>query len=118
MLDTLLAPLHDPAPGGLPRQQRLYGLLKDAMLDGRLVAGLRLPGSRQLAADLGMARNCVVHAYQQLLAEGFLHADRGGTRVAGVRPLAALTEAPAPVAGLLSQRAQSLAAAVPGEALS
>lgn len=118
MLDTLLAPLRDSAPGGLPRQQRLYGLLKEAMLDGRLPAALRLPGTRQLAADLGMARNCVVHAYQQLLAEGFLLADRGGTRVAGVRPLAALTETPAPAAGSLSQRAQQLSASGRGESLS
>ena len=63
-----------------PRQVRLYRLLKSAILDGRLPPGTRLPGTRQLAADQRMARNCVLFAYQQLLAEGFFEADRGGTR--------------------------------------
>lgn len=83
MLDShLLAALAAPDPSGLPRQECLYQRLKAAILGGRLPGGLRLPPSRQLAADLAMARNGVIHAYQQLLAEGFLTADRGGTRVA------------------------------------
>ncbi|RIX42554.1 MAG: PLP-dependent aminotransferase family protein [Rhodocyclales bacterium GT-UBC] len=72
---------------GLTRQQQLYTLLKGAILDGRLAAGYRLPSSRQLAVDYRIARNTALHAYQQLLAEGFLVADRGGTRVAGLMPV-------------------------------
>ena len=80
-LTAILYPLKE-ATGAEPRQQQLGRLLKEAILDGRLAGGVLLPASRQLAADLGIARNTVLHAYQQLLAEGFLHADRRGTRVA------------------------------------
>jgi GntR family transcriptional regulator/MocR family aminotransferase len=42
-----------------------------------------LPSSRQLASDLGLARNTVAEAYNQLVAEGWLVARQGsGTRVA------------------------------------
>jgi len=82
-----------PAP---PRQQRLYALLKAAILDGTLAPGQALPGSRQLAADYGIARNTVLHAYQLLQAEGFVTADRGGTRVAAL-PLAAVRPPGAPL---------------------
>ena len=86
-LDLLLKTLNDPLNPHESRQARLYRLLKEAILSGRLVPGTRLPGTRQLAIDYRMARNCVLFAYQQLLAEGFLQADRGGTRV-GALPLA------------------------------
>jgi GntR family transcriptional regulator / MocR family aminotransferase len=58
--------------------------LRDAVSGGRLRAGIRLPSSRALAADLGIARNTVAEAYGQLVAEGWLTATQGsGTRVAG-----------------------------------
>jgi GntR family transcriptional regulator/MocR family aminotransferase len=57
--------------------------LRDAVRTGRLSPGTRLPSSRQLARDLGMARNTVAEAYGQLVAEGWLTARQGsGTRVA------------------------------------
>jgi GntR family transcriptional regulator / MocR family aminotransferase len=57
--------------------------LRDAVQTGRLPAGARLPSSRVLALDLGLARNTVADAYDQLIAEGWLTARRGsGTRVA------------------------------------
>ena len=50
--------------------------------DGRLAAGTRLPPSRVMAGDLGVARSVVVDAYQQLAADGYLSARQGsGTRV-------------------------------------
>lgn len=83
MLSPILARWTEVADAdGLPRQMQLYKLLKEAILDARLGPGSRLPPSRQLAADYRIARNTVLHAYQQLLAEGFLLADRRGTRVA------------------------------------
>jgi GntR family transcriptional regulator / MocR family aminotransferase len=61
----------------------LEGELRDAVRSGRLAPGLRLPSSRALAGDLGVARNTVADAYAQLVAEGWLTAVRGsGTRVA------------------------------------
>src|ERR1700761_5825342 len=56
--------------------------LRDAVRSGRLAVGTRLPSSRTLAADLGIARNTVADAYTQLVAEGWLVAKPGsGTRV-------------------------------------
>ena len=61
----------------------LEAALRDAVRDERLHPGARLPPSRALAADLGIARNSVAEAYGQLVAEGWLTARTGsGTWVA------------------------------------
>jgi GntR family transcriptional regulator/MocR family aminotransferase len=74
------------APGGRRGHQvraRLEAALRDAARTARLAPGTRLPSSRALAADLGLARNTVAEAYTQLVAEGWLTARRGsGTTVA------------------------------------
>lgn len=113
---------------GVSRQQRLLNLLRQALRDGRWVAGTRLPASRELAQREGMARNTVVYAYQQLVAEGWLLPGPGGTVVAprGVTspvpgtaeaaprtPLTALPDGAGlspGVAGRFSRRAQALMA--------
>ena len=57
--------------------------LRDSVRAGRLGPGTRLPSSRALAADLGLARNTVAEVYSQLVAEGWLTAQTGsGTSVA------------------------------------
>ncbi|WP_328861521.1 MocR-like pyridoxine biosynthesis transcription factor PdxR [Streptomyces sp. NBC_00306] len=61
----------------------LMDALREAVRSGRLTPGTRLPSSRSLAADLGIARNTVADAYVELVAEGWLTAQQGsGTRVA------------------------------------
>jgi len=61
----------------------LENALRDAVRSGRLGPGTRLPSSRALAADLGLARNTVAEVYSQLVAEGWLTARTGsGTSVA------------------------------------
>ncbi|RKN33979.1 MocR-like pyridoxine biosynthesis transcription factor PdxR [Micromonospora musae] len=61
----------------------LTDALREAIRTGRLVPGTRLPSSRSLAADLGIARNTVADTYAELVAEGWLTARQGsGTRVA------------------------------------
>ena len=66
---------------GLSRQ--LYQALRLRVLDGRLASGTRLPASRDLASALGISRNSVVRAYDQLYAEGFIEGRVGdGTYVA------------------------------------
>ena len=61
----------------------LESALREAVRTGRLGAGVRLPSSRSLAADLGIGRNTVAAAYAQLVAEGWLNARQGSvTRVA------------------------------------
>jgi GntR family transcriptional regulator/MocR family aminotransferase len=68
----------------------LENTLRDAVRTGRLSPGLLMPSSRALAADLGIARNTVVEAYTQLVAEGWLTAEHGsGTRVADGGPAVA-----------------------------
>ncbi|GAA1848993.1 PLP-dependent aminotransferase family protein [Pseudonocardia ailaonensis] len=60
--------------------------LREAVRSGRLAPGVRLPSSRSLAADLGIARNTVAQAYAELVAEGWLTARQGSvTRVAQPR---------------------------------
>src|SRR6266567_6661205 len=82
---TLLGPdLHvDLDRGDLRRS--LETVLRDAVRAGRLPAGTRLPSTRTLAADLGVARGTVTHAYEQLVAEGYLISRQGsGTRAAAL----------------------------------
>lgn len=107
-LDLILSALHHLPSPGEARQQRLYRLLRSAILDGSLAPGVRLPGSRQLAKDYRMARNGVLFAYQQLLSEGFLVADRGGTRVASLPSPTAVAPSPVVPGDILSRRASSL----------
>jgi GntR family transcriptional regulator / MocR family aminotransferase len=68
------------APG---RRAGLTDALREAVRSGRLAPGTRLPASRTLAADLGVARSTVTECYSELIAEGWLTAQQGsGTRVA------------------------------------
>ncbi|MFB6724255.1 PLP-dependent aminotransferase family protein [Kribbella sp. NPDC056345] len=74
----------------------LVQALHTSIRTGRLPAGTRLPSSRSLAKDLGIARNTVADAYGQLVAEGWLTARQGsGTVVASRAHIA-----PTPVATL------------------
>ncbi|QOV36095.1 PLP-dependent aminotransferase family protein [Streptomyces ferrugineus] len=79
---TLGVDLHvEPTGPGLRRG--LTDALREAVRTGRLAPGTRLPSSRSLSADLGVARNTVAEAYADLVAEGWLTARQGsGTRVA------------------------------------
>ncbi|SCK27537.1 GntR family transcriptional regulator / MocR family aminotransferase [Streptomyces sp. ScaeMP-e48] len=66
------------------RGRALQSALREAVRSGRLVAGTRLPSSRELAADLGVSRGLVTEAYEQLTAEGYLRSGQGaGTWVSG-----------------------------------
>jgi GntR family transcriptional regulator / MocR family aminotransferase len=60
------------------RRDALEASLREAIRDGRLGAGARVPSTRALAADLGLARGTVAEAYAQLQAEGYLTARPGG----------------------------------------
>ncbi len=88
---TLGVDLHLETGGDATRHGVRKGLtdaLREAVRGGRLAPGTRLPSSRSLAVDLGVARNTVADAYGDLVAEGWLTARQGsGTRVAE-RPVA------------------------------
>ncbi|MEP6731522.1 MAG: PLP-dependent aminotransferase family protein [bacterium] len=72
-----------PATSDQPLSVRVEALIRRAILSGNLAAGARLPSSRILAQDLDVSRHTVEHAFDQLVAEGFLTRRRGsGTFVA------------------------------------
>ncbi|WP_369143859.1 PLP-dependent aminotransferase family protein [Streptomyces sp. R44] len=75
--------LHLDLGAGGSRRAALIRALREAVREGRLAPGTRLPPYRSLAADLGIARNTVADAYAELVAEGWLTSRQGsGTRVA------------------------------------
>jgi GntR family transcriptional regulator/MocR family aminotransferase len=64
---------------------RIYRQLLDAILDGRLRSGDRLPATRVLAEQLAVSRTTVSLAYERLTAEGYLAGRVGaGTYVCAV----------------------------------
>ncbi len=80
--------------GGEPLGAQLAGQLRDAMRDGLMAAGERLPSGRTLAGLLGVSRGVVTEAYEQLYAEGWLEGRHGsGTFVADIHPAAHVTQA-------------------------
>ncbi|WP_044148568.1 GntR family transcriptional regulator, partial [Singulisphaera acidiphila] len=79
------------ASSAAPLFRQLYDGLRGAILSGSLKPGGRLPASRTLAGDLGVSRNTVTTAYDQLLAEGYLEGKVGaGTYVTRTLPEDAL----------------------------
>ncbi|MCA1923153.1 PLP-dependent aminotransferase family protein [Buttiauxella noackiae] len=56
----------------MPRYQQIARQLKQAISDGELSAGSRLPSSRTMALELGVARATVENAYGELVAQGWL----------------------------------------------
>ena len=90
----------DPARG-LSRQ--LYQALRERILDGRLGGRTRLPASRDLAGLLGVSRNTVSRAFDQLYAEGYIEGRVGaGTFVADLReppPRSTADSTPGPAHG-------------------
>jgi GntR family transcriptional regulator/MocR family aminotransferase len=97
---TSLPLLVDRAAGAAMAVQ-ITTQLRAAVTSGVLVAGERLPSTRDLAATLGVSRTVVTTAYAQLFAEGWLEGRHGaGTFVADVLPgLPLLTAPPAPAPG-------------------
>ena len=69
---------HQPLP------QQLVLAITDAIRHGRLEPGAALPGTRPLARTLGLHRNTVVAAFDELRAQGWLETTRAShTRVSG-----------------------------------
>ncbi|MDD7811350.1 PLP-dependent aminotransferase family protein [Mycobacterium sp. CSUR Q5927] len=93
--------LHLELPPGRGRRTALEHALREAIRDNRLAPGERLPSSRALAGQLGLARGTVVEAYTQLAAEGYLRSRQGAvTEVArgpGISPGTATLPAPSRV---------------------
>ncbi|HEX6684058.1 MAG TPA: PLP-dependent aminotransferase family protein [Candidatus Limnocylindrales bacterium] len=68
---------------GVPVSRQIYERIREAILTGQLGPGLRLPSTRQLAAELGVSRTTTLAAYERLRHEGYLDGLIGsGTTVA------------------------------------
>lgn len=83
----MLAVPHVDRSAEEPLYRQIYAGIREGILQGRLVPGLRLPSSRDLAELFGVSRNTVLNAFDQLLAEGYLEARVGaGTFVTETLP--------------------------------
>ena len=70
-----------------PRYQQVVEALIQEIRKGRLKPGTPLPGSRQLAEELGVNRKTVANAYFELTAQGWLESrPRSGTFVSDKIP--------------------------------
>jgi len=85
---------------GKPLTRQIYEHLRSQILTGALSSGTRMVSTRHLAGELGVSRNIVLNAFEQLLAEGYIDARTGaGTFVAmgasfRTRPLPELRDIP------------------------
>ncbi|HWB49246.1 MAG TPA: PLP-dependent aminotransferase family protein [Stellaceae bacterium] len=62
-------------PVSLSRQ--LAAALREALAEGRIEPGARLPSTRALAQELGLARSTIVGVFEQLAAEGYITGKPG-----------------------------------------
>lgn len=87
-------PRLDPAaPAPLARQ--LYLALREAIADGRIRPGQRLPSSRLAAQEWVLSRGTIAEAYDILIAEGYAKARQGsGTYVLTDTPAERLDTGP------------------------
>ena len=84
-------PIHLNKDNDLPLYRQIYTEIRRAIVSGVVKGGERLPSTRRLADELGVARVTVAQAYAQLEAEGLLLSRVGaGTFVA--EELAAVTD--------------------------
>jgi GntR family transcriptional regulator/MocR family aminotransferase len=67
-----------------PLHRQIRRQIESAIRDG-VVEGLRLPSSRTLARLLGVSRNTVLTAYDELAADGFIQGKRGASMLVATR---------------------------------
>jgi GntR family transcriptional regulator/MocR family aminotransferase len=88
-----------PRHAGVPAYRWLYASLREEILSGRLRPEARLPSTRDLAHQYGLARGTIVNAFDQLKSEGYVAGSIGsGTRVTKVLPEKLLHVASRPLA--------------------
>jgi GntR family transcriptional regulator / MocR family aminotransferase len=105
----------DRQPGAEKVRLRIYMALRQAILEQALAPETRLPPTRKLSDELGVGRNTVVRAYEQLLVEGYLEGRVGdGTYVSDLVDTASKPAPPRRLIGTrregLSRRGTSIAA--------
>ncbi|MFZ6758939.1 PLP-dependent aminotransferase family protein [Undibacterium sp. Ji50W] len=76
-VSSLIASITLDRQQGLPLYRQLYGEIRKAILGGQMLPGMQLPPSREFCVALGISRQTVLNAYDQLLAEGYLRGTVG-----------------------------------------
>lgn len=98
------------AAAGAPLHRQLADQLRGLILDGAVGSGARLPSIRGCAAELGVSRNTVIAAFDQLAAEGLIESRGGsGTRVAAVAAGVPRRSAAPGGTAVLSERGRAMA---------
>lgn len=97
---------------GISAERQISGALRQAIRQGLLPRGFRLPSVRQLALDLDVSRRVTSGAYTRLEAEGYVASHRGGATmvIADAAPLSRQSSSVAP-----SSRARSMPPPPPRE---
>lgn len=67
-----------PKRGSRQLLRSVHQQIRAGIVAGRLKPGFRMPGSRTLAEQIGVSRNCAVAVYDRLLREGYVTARSGG----------------------------------------
>ncbi|TPK73843.1 PLP-dependent aminotransferase family protein [Mesorhizobium sp. B2-4-18] len=95
-----------------PIHRQLYRQIAAMIRERRLAPGSELPSTRALAEDLGLARNTIVAAYDQLATEGYLTNRQGARPVVIDLPVNSTDQGGKPTAVAirrpLSRRGESL----------
>jgi GntR family transcriptional regulator / MocR family aminotransferase len=99
---VMIAPPQTTGDRRVARRVRVYCTVLDAIRNGTLPAGARLPSARQMAAEWGYARGAVEEAFAQLQIEGYVERRVGdGSYVtpeaAHIRTPSRLPETPRPL---------------------
>lgn len=98
----------------VPVSRQLAVALRRAIAEGGIDAGARLPSTRVLSTELGLARSTVVGVFEQLAAEGFVVSRPGSGYYVPARPAALPGEgAPSPAPRPVSREARRLGEFVP-----
>ncbi|MDN2564867.1 PLP-dependent aminotransferase family protein [Aquibium sp. A9E412] len=95
----------DGAQGTQSLQRTVYERIAAAILDGHLRPGDRLPSTRELAKSLGIGRNTVTWAVEQLAVEGFVETRHGSGTFVSMQ----LPDAPRPNGDDAAGRAAAVA---------
>jgi GntR family transcriptional regulator / MocR family aminotransferase len=77
----------------------IYRQIKQAILDGRLKAGNRLPATRELARSLAVSRSTVTVAYERLLGEGLASSHAGAATFVSDKLVRSSRQAPRSAGG-------------------
>lgn len=76
-----------------PLYEQLYSAIKEAIINGTIGEGMKLPSKRKLAEYLAVSQTTIEFAYSQLIAEGFISSEpRRGYYVENLEELALIEQ--------------------------